>query len=70
MTQTQEMIHDLTFYRIILPRLFIPERIFRTVQAVDRRKYTILQPAYHQLVVAVAVHMSSNVMAPPAITDV
>ena len=70
MAQPEIPVHRFPRYRIIFPRFLPGKGIVGTVQTVDRREDAELQPADGQFVAAVPVHMSADIMAPPAISDI
>ena len=70
MAQAQEFIHRSAHLRLKAPGLLAVKLIFRAVQTVDRREHAELIPSSLQLIILVAVHMTADIMTPPAVTDV
>ena len=69
-TQDQRIAHDIAHGLLEIPRFLAHERRQTRVQSVNRAEYTQLVPACFQFFVAHAQHVSANVVAPPAVSDI
>ena len=70
MTHTKILLHCFFHNPVILPRFFSIKWIICTVKAVDRREYSQFYPSGSQFIISVSKHMTTNVMAPPSISDI
>ena len=70
MTQNQRIAHDIAHGLLEIPRFLADERRQTRVQSVNRTENTQLVPARLQLFVTHAQHVSANVVAPPAVSDI
>ena len=70
MAQTKELVHDQFHFLAIAPWLFAVKLAAGAVKTHNRREYTKLQPAKCKLIILVAHHVTTNVVAPPTIADI
>ena len=70
MTQDQRIAHDIAHGLLEIPRFLAHERRQTRMQSVNRAEYTQLVPTRFQFFVAHAQHVSANVVAPPAVSDI
>ena len=68
--QAQLLLHDGRRLRPVRPRLLGREQILGGMQPHDGRKHAEFQPARGHFVVARAVHVAADVVAPPRVADV
>ena len=70
MAQPQEISHDSLCLLLKPPRFFPVKLTAGTVEPHNRRKHAKLRPPRLHFVILIASHMASDVVAPPAITDI
>ncbi len=70
MAQTQKVVHGVVNLSFKPPGLLAVKLVACAVKTVDRRKNAVLIPSRLQLVVLYSHHVSADIMAPPAVTDV
>ena len=69
-TQNQCIAHNIAHGLLEIPRFLAHERRQTRVQSVNRAENTQLVPTRFQLFVAHAQHVSANIVAPPAVSDI
>src|ERR1700744_5926949 len=69
-SEAHGLLHDIAALHVELPRLSEIEYVVVAMQSEDGRPAAQLVPARGTFVVLVAVHVSADVVAPPAIADV
>ena len=70
MTQNQCIAHGIAHGLLEIPRFLADKGRQTRVQSVNRAENTQLVPTRFQLFVAHAQHVSANVVAPPAVSDI
>ena len=70
MAQAEEFIHHAADLLLVTPGLLTVKFIFGTVEPVYRRKDSELEPAAGHFIILKSIHMSADIMAPPAIADI
>jgi len=70
MAKTKRFVHGAASFWDESPWLFGVPWIIRRMETQDRREDAKLYPSCCKLVISIALHMATNIMAPPAISNV